>query len=239
MTARATVYLIPVFLDEEAIQVLPDYIKPAVKSCEVFFVENERSARRFLKKLWKEMEIDRYTWFAIHKSEDSARSEFLKQLKQGRQIGILSEAGCPGIADPGQLLVAAAHEAGAVVKPLVGPSSILLALMGSGMNGQLFQFNGYLPVEPQNRDRKIRELETLSQKQSSTQIFIETPYRNQVLFDAILKNCKPDTRLCVAVNLTGKLESIQTKTIRDWSQAVPELQKQPAIFLISGGAYGE
>jgi 16S rRNA (cytidine1402-2'-O)-methyltransferase len=236
MIPRATVYLIPTFLDEEAMQVLPDYITQAVKTCEVFFVENERSARRFLKKLWKEMEIDRYDWFVIHKSEEKVKQEFLKLLKLGRQIGILSEAGCPGIADPGQLLVAAAHQAGAIVKPLVGPSSVLLALMASGMNGQLFQFNGYLPVDALERGRKIKELEILSQKQSSTQLFIETPYRNQVLLEALLKNCKPGTRLCVAMDLTGKLESIQTKTIEDWRKATPELQKQPVIFLIHAGS---
>ncbi len=236
MIPPATIYLIPTFLDEDALTVLPEYITQAVKTCDVFFVENERSARRFLKKLWKEMEIDRYDWFVIHKSEESTKTEFLHQVKQGKQIGILSEAGCPGIADPGQLLVAAAHQAGAIVKPLVGPSSILLALMASGMNGQQFQFNGYLPVDAQERNRKIKELEALSQKQSSTQIFIETPYRNQVMIEAILKNGHPDTRLCVAVNLTGKMESIHTKTIEDWRKAVPELQKQPAIFLINAEA---
>ncbi|HZK65080.1 MAG TPA: SAM-dependent methyltransferase [Puia sp.] len=235
MTTPATVYLIPSFLEEDSLQVLPDYITQAVKACEVFFVENERSARRFLKKLWKEMEIDRYAWFVIHKSEDGAVAEFLQQVKQGKQIGILSEAGCPGIADPGQLLVAAAHEAGAMVKPLVGPSSVLLALMASGMNGQHFQFNGYLPVDATARNKKIRELEILSQKQSSTQIFIETPYRNQVLLNALLKNCKSSTRLCVAVNLTGKTESVQTKTMEAWRKENPILPRQPAIFLINAG----
>jgi len=236
MKSAATVYLIPVFLDETALQVLPAYITGAVQHCEVFFVENERSARRFLKKIWKEIEIDRYAWFVMHKAEEAVKQEFLNQLKLGKQIGILSEAGCPGIADPGQLLVAAAQQAGATVKPLVGPSSILLALMASGMNGQLFQFNGYLPVDAQDRNKKIRELEGLSQKQSSTQLFIETPYRNQVMLEAILKNCRPETRLCVAVNLTGPQESIQTKTIAEWRKAVPDLQKQPAIFLLQAGS---
>jgi len=235
MTTHATVYLIPSFLEEESPEVLPDYITQAVKACEVFFVENERSARRFLKKLWKEMEIDRYDWFVIHKAEDSAVAEFIHQVKEGKQIGILSEAGCPGIADPGQVLVAAAHASGAIVKPLVGPSSILLALMASGMNGQQFQFNGYLPVDTQDRNKRIRELETLSRKQSSTQIFIETPYRNQVLLEALLKNCRSETRLCVAVNLTGKTEFILTKSIEAWRRAKPALPKQPAIFLINAG----
>ncbi|HEY4154436.1 MAG TPA: SAM-dependent methyltransferase [Puia sp.] len=235
MKSSATVYLIPTFLDEETLQVLPGYITTAVKACEVFFVENERSARRFLKKLWKEMEIDRYSWFVIHKAGEPVKQEFLRQLEQGKQIGILSEAGCPGIADPGQLLVAAAHQAGARVKPLVGPSSILLALMASGMNGQQFQFNGYLPVDAQERIKRIKELEALSQKQSSTQIFIETPYRNQVLLDAILKSCKAETRLCVAVNLTGKEESIQTRSIGEWRKIKPVPGKQPSIFLLDAG----
>lgn len=236
MKPIATVYLIPTFLEEDSLEVLPEYITQAVKACEVFFVENERSARRFLKKIWKEMEIGQFTWFTIHKAEEALKQEFLSQLKGGKQIGILSEAGCPGIADPGQLLVAAAHEAGAIVKPLVGPSSILLALMASGMNGQLFQFNGYLPVEAPERNKKIRELEILSQKQSSTQLFIETPYRNQAMFDALLKNCKPNTRLCIAVNLTGKRESIHTKTIGEWRKSSPDLQKQPAIFLLNAAS---
>jgi 16S rRNA (cytidine1402-2'-O)-methyltransferase len=233
MKSAATVYLIPAFLDESAPEVLPEYVIRSVKSCAVFFVENERSARRYLKKLWKEMEIDRYTWFVIHKAEETVKQEFLNQLKQGKQIGILSEAGCPGIADPGQLLVAAAHQAGATVKPLVGPSSILLALMASGLNGQLFQFNGYLPVDAAGRNKKIRELEALSQRQSSTQVCIETPYRNQAMLQALLENCKPATRLCIAVNLTGPGESIRTKTIADWRKSVPGLQKQPAIFLLN------
>ena len=159
MTRRATVYLIPSYLDEEGMDAIPAYILNAVKETEVFFVENERSARRFLKKIWKDMEIDRYPWFTIHKAEDVIKQEFLQQIKQGKQIAILSEAGCPGIADPGQILVAAAQEAGARVKPLVGPSSILLALMASGMNGQHFQFHGYLPIDGNERGRRIRELE--------------------------------------------------------------------------------
>ncbi len=232
MKGPSIVYLIPAFLDEEGMEALPAYILHAVQSAEVFFVENERSARRFLKKLWKEMDIDSYRWFVIHKSEESVQQEFLEQIKQGKQIAILSEAGCPGIADPGQILVAAAQEAGALVKPLVGPNSILLALMASGMNGQHFQFHGYLPIETVERNRHIRELESISRKESSAQIFIETPYRNQSLLDSLFKNCSSGTRLCIAVNLTGKSESIQTKTIEAWRKAIPEINKQPAIFIL-------
>jgi 16S rRNA (cytidine1402-2'-O)-methyltransferase len=232
MKDPATVYLIPSFLDEEGMDALPVYILNAVKSSEVFFVENERSARRYLKKLWKEMDIDSYPWFVIHKAEDSVKQEFLRFIKEGKHIAILSEAGCPGIADPGQILIAAAQEAGAIVKPLVGPSSILLALMASGMNGQHFQFNGYLPIESTERNRRIRELESVSRKEGSAQIFIETPYRNLSLLDSLLKNCSGGTRLCIAVSLTGKSESVQTKTIGDWAKAIPDLNKKPAIFIL-------
>jgi 16S rRNA (cytidine1402-2'-O)-methyltransferase len=232
MKTEAIVFLIPAFLDEEGLDALPAYILDAVKSSDAFFVENERSARRYLKKIWKEMDIDRFPWIVIHKAEDSVKHEFLQHLKAGKRVAILSEAGCPGIADPGQLLVAAAQEAGFRVKPLVGPSSILLALMASGMNGQHFQFHGYLPIETPERSRRIRELETVSRKEGSAQIFIETPYRNLSLLDSILKNCHNDTRLRIAVCLTGKSESIQTKTIEDWRGAVPDINKKPAIFIL-------
>jgi 16S rRNA (cytidine1402-2'-O)-methyltransferase len=232
MNRIATVYLIPSILDEEGMDALPAYLLAAVRDTDVFFVENERSARRFLKKLWKEMDIESYPWFVIHKAEEILMKEFLQQLKQGKHIAILSEAGCPGIADPGQVLVAAAQQAGALVKPLVGPSSIVLALMASGMNGQHFQFHGYLPIDSNERVRRIRELEMLSRKEDSAQVFIETPYRNHSLLDSLMKTCAGNTRLCIAVNLTGKKESIQTKTIQSWRKAIPEINKQPAIFIL-------
>jgi 16S rRNA (cytidine1402-2'-O)-methyltransferase len=226
------VYLIPCFLDEDAAQVLPAYILDAVKKCNVFFVENERSARRFLKMIWKEMVIDDYEWFTIHKAEEQIKNEFSKKIKEGKTIGIISEAGCPGVADPGQLLVSAAQEAGAIIKPLVGPSSILLALMASGMNGQHFQFVGYLPIDISERLKAIKDLESESQKKNCTQIFIETPYRNNQLVEIILKTCKPSTRLCIAANLTGINESVKTQTIEAWKKNIPELHKQPVIFLL-------
>jgi 16S rRNA (cytidine1402-2'-O)-methyltransferase len=232
MNSKAIVYLIPSFLDEEGMDALPAYLLNAVKETEVFFVENERSARRFLKKLWKEMEIDRHTWFVIHKAEDSIRKTFLQQIEQGKNIAIISEAGCPGVADPGQILVAAAQEAGARVKPLVGPSSILLALMASGMNGQHFQFHGYLPIDITERNRRIKEIESVSRREGSAQLFIETPYRNQSLLESLIKTCSDTTRLCIAVNLTGTRESIQTKMMANWSKNVPEISKQPAIFIL-------
>jgi 16S rRNA (cytidine1402-2'-O)-methyltransferase len=232
MKNPSTVYLIPTFLDEDGFNVLPDYLLDAVKETEVYFVENERSARRYLKKLWRDMDIDSYQWFTIHKSEENVKQEVLRQIKLGKQIAILSEAGCPGIADPGQILVAVAQEAGIQVKPLVGPNSMLLALMGSGMNGQHFQFHGYLPIETGERIKRLKELESVSRKEGSAQIFIETPYRNNVLVESILKACSHTTRLCIAVNLTGKSESVQTRTIEAWKKNVPEINKQPAIFIL-------
>ena len=232
MTARASLYLVPSFLDEEGMESLPAYLLNAIQDTEVFFVENERSARRFLKRLWKEIDIDKYPWYVIHKAEESLRQEFLKQIKLGKHIAIISEAGCPGIADPGQILVAAAQEAGALIKPLVGPSSILLALMASGMNGQHFQFHGYLPIDGTERAKRIKELESLSRKEGSAQLFIETPYRNLSLMDSLLKTCSSTTRLCIAVNLTGKSEYIQTRTIEGWRASLPDMNKKPAIFVL-------
>ncbi len=228
-----TVYLIPTFLDEQALAPLPAYIPDAVKACTVFFVENERSARRYLKMLWKEMVIDQYEWHGIHKSEDEVGKIFRQKLKEGRTIGIISEAGCPGIADPGQLLTAIAHETGATVRPLVGPSSILLALMASGLNGQQFKFNGYLAIDNADRTAAIRNLETDSARHNCTQLFIETPYRNNQLLATLLSTCRPSTRLTIAANLTGPNEYIRTLPIAKWRETPPpDLHKQPTIFCL-------
>lgn len=226
------VYLIPTVLYEDALETIPAYLLDAVKDCSVFFVENEKTARRFLKKLWREMVIDDYQWFAIHKAEDAVKTQFLQALKAGKHIGIISEAGCPGIADPGQVLVEAAQQAGAMVKPLVGPSSILLALMASGMNGQCFQFHGYLPIDSLERKKKIRELEADSQKRNCTQLFIETPYRNNPLIKDILDSCREETRLCIAVDITALSETIRTRSVKQWKQQVPDIHKRLAIFLL-------
>lgn len=226
------VYLIPTVLYEDALETIPAYLLDAVKDCSVFFVENEKTARRFLKKLWREMVIDDYQWFAIHKAEDAVKSQFLQALKAGKHIGIISEAGCPGVADPGQVLVEAAQQAGAMVKPLVGPSSILLALMASGMNGQCFQFHGYLPIDSLERKKKIRELEADSQKRHCTQLFIETPYRNNPLIKDILDSCREETRLCIAVDITAPSETIRTRSVKQWKQQIPDIHKRLAIFLL-------
>lgn len=229
------VYLLPTVLHDDALQTIPAYVLDAVKDCQVFFTENERTARRFLKSIWREMVIDEYQWFTIHKAEEEVKQSFLKLLKEGRNIGIISEAGCPGIADPGQLLVEAAQQYHMVVTPLVGPSSILLALMASGMNGQCFQFHGYLPIDAQERKKKLKELENASLKQQCTQLFIETPYRNNPLIKDILQTLHDDTRLCIAVDITAASESILTKTIRDWKKNIPDIHKRPAIFLVQAG----
>ncbi|MCU7548410.1 SAM-dependent methyltransferase [Chitinophagaceae bacterium LB-8] len=229
------VYLIPTVLHEGQTDCLPHYILDAVKQCTTFFVENERTARRFLKLLWKEMVIDQYTWHNMKEAGPETISAFKETLKRGETVGIISEAGCPGVADPGQVLVAAAQEMNITVKPLVGPNSILLALMASGMNGQQFQFVGYLPIDAAQRIKAIKSLEAESSQKSCTQIFIETPYRNNQLLETITKTCHPQTKICVAVDLTAPSEMVQTKTAQQWKSAIPQLHKRPAIFLMYAG----
>lgn len=232
----STIYLIPTVLAEGQVDCLSSYILDAVKKCPVFFVENERTARRYLKLLWKEMVIDDYEWFNMKDVNDKVASAFKQKIKEGKNIGIISEAGCPGVADPGQQLVDIAQQMSAVVKPLVGPNSILLALMASGMNGQQFQFVGYLPIDPIERTKAIRSLESESRQKNCTQIFIETPYRNNQLLEALIKMLQPQTKICVAVDLTSPTEIIQTKTAQQWKTAMPQLHKRPAIFMIYSGS---
>jgi len=227
----ATVYLIPSLLHEDGLQAIPAYITDTVKKCNVFFVENERTARRFLKQLWREMVIDNYEWFVVTEKEVPTDS-FKQKIKEGKTIGIISEAGCPGVADPGQQLIAIAQQMDIEVKPLVGPNSILLALMASGMNGQRFQFAGYLPIKESERIKAIKELESESSRKNCTQIFIETPYRNNQLLESLLKNCKHLTRLCIAVDITAHNEWIKTKTIAEWQKNKPDIHKRLAIFLL-------
>lgn len=228
------VYLIPSELLEGEVKPIPAYVLDAVKACQVFFVENERTARRYLKRLWKEMVIDDYEWIAIHKAETQVLDRLEKYLKAGKMIGIISEAGCPGVADPGQILVARAQQMGITVKPLVGPSSILLALMASGLNGQSFRFNGYLPIDGAERKKAILRMEDEAWKQQTTQIFIETPFRNDAIFKSLLDNCKDETLLCMAVNITSPVdEFIRTLPIKKWKgETLPVIHKKPAIFLL-------
>jgi len=227
----ATIYLIPSLLHEEGLRSIPSYIIDIVKQCQVLFVENERTSRRYFKTLAKEIVIDNYEWFTMTVDDETARA-FRKKINEGKIIGIISEAGCPGIADPGQQLTDIAQEMNVAVKPLVGPNSILLALMASGMNGQQFKFNGYLPIKNPERNNTIKELEAESLKKNCTQIFIETPYRNNQLIDALLSNCQPSTKICLAVDLTSDKEYIKTKTVGDWKKHKPDIHKRPAIFLL-------
>ncbi len=184
------VYLIPSFLAAEATETIPAYVLEAVKNCQVIFAENDRTARRFLKSMSKEIVIDDFEWYEIHKAEKEQIQSFIQKIKEEKNIAIISEAGCPGIADPGQIFISEAQKLNVKIKPLVGPSSILLALMASGLNGQQFTFNGYLPIDNFERNKKIRQLEEESGKQDCTQIFIETPYRNNKLFENILQQCQ-------------------------------------------------
>ena len=227
----STVYLIPSLLHEEGLRSIPSYLTAIVKQCTVLFVENERTTRRYLKKLDKDIVIDNYEWFTITNDNPNMDS-FRKKIKEEKTIGIISEAGCPGIADPGQQLVAIAQELNIEIKPLVGPNSILLALMASGMNGQQFRFAGYLPIKNPERNNAIKELESESVKKNCTQIFIETPYRNNQLMEALLLICQPLTKLCIAVDLTGPTEFIKTKTVGEWRKSKPDIHKRPAIFLL-------
>ena len=227
----ATVYLIPSLLSEEGLDAIPAYILEGIKNCQVFFAENERTTRRYFKQLWKEMVIDDYAW--VNMADNSKVSDVFKTyLKENKDIGIISEAGCPGVADPGQGLIAIAQEMNVEVKPLVGPNSILLALMASGLNGQQFQFIGYLPIDNNLRIKAIKDLEAESARKKCTQIFIETPYRNNQLIEALVKVCNHSTKLCIAVDITGKNEWIKTKTIADWQKSKLDIHKRPAIFLI-------
>jgi len=228
----STIYLIPSVLDEMAINTIPLYIIDAVKNCQVIFAENERTARRFLKSICKEIVIDDFEWFTIHKAEEEQKNSFRQKIKENKNIAVISEAGCPGIADPGQILIEVAQQMNVTIKPLVGPSSILLALMASGMNGQQFEFVGYLPIDNGERIKTIKELETTSQKKRSTIIFIETPYRNNQLIESLLRTCKPTTKICIAAELTGTNEFVKTKTVSDWKNEKNDFHKKPVIFLL-------
>ncbi len=231
----STVYLIPTVLHEGVTNALPAYILPVVQQCSVLFVEVERTARRYLKTLSKGIEIDAFEWYNMQTVTDETEAFFKQKIKEEKTIGIISEAGCPGVADPGQKLVAIAQRLGVVVKPLVGPNAILLALMASGMNGQQFQFVGYLPIDNAKRVQSIKSLENESKQKGCTQIFIETPYRNNPLLEMLVKTCHPQTKICVAVDLTSSTEKIETKTAQQWKASLPQLHKRPAIFLLYAG----
>lgn len=230
-----TLYLIPTLLaDDTAEQVLPPNIRTIIESTDAYFVENVRSARRFISGLKTTRVIDQTTFFDLDKDTPPAdtRRQIQELTERKRNAGVLSEAGCPGVADPGSVVVGMAHSLGWRVEPLVGPSSILLALMASGMSGQSFIFHGYLPIERQDRIRAIRHLEKEAQQRQQTQIFMETPYRNDALFADIIAACEQNTRLCVACNLTAADAFVRTRTIREWKTQIPDLRKKPTVFLL-------
>ena len=230
-----TLYLIPTLLaDDTAGQVLPLHIRTVIEKTDAYFVENVRSARRFISGLKTSRLIDETTFFDLDKDTPPAdtRRQIQELTERKRNAGVLSEAGCPGVADPGAVVVGMAHALGWRVEPLVGPSSILLALMASGLNGQSFVFHGYLPIEKSERARAVRFLEKEAQGRLQTQIFMETPYRNDALFADVLANCEPNTRLCVACNLTAPDAFVRTMTIREWKSQTPDLRKKPTVFLL-------
>lgn len=231
---KGKLYLIPTTLgDREPLEVMPLSVKKVIEQVDYYIVENEKSARRFIKKISPKksqpdlqlMSIDKY-------AQEEETSRYLDVCERGNNVGLLSEAGVPAIADPGANLVALAHQKGIQVVPLVGPSSILLAMMSSGMNGQNFAFNGYLPIDKSDRKRAIKQLERLSQEKNQAQIFIETPYRNDKMMTDLLATLTPTTRLCVACDVTLLTEFIRTKQVKDWKRSKPDLHKRPAIFII-------
>ncbi|MCO6500106.1 MAG: SAM-dependent methyltransferase [Vicingus serpentipes] len=234
MNKQGTLYLIPVTLGDTPInQVIPEFNSSIINEIGTYIVENIKTARRFLKKSGLTKPLDEITFFEINKrTPEHDYPTFIKPLLEGKNIGVLSDAGCPGVADPGANIVALAHQQNIKVVPLVGPSSILLALMASGFNGQSFCFNGYLPKEQKDRVYKLKELEKRAKNLQQTQLFIETPYRNTHVLEDILKNCHPTTQLCIAVDITLPSEKIHTKTIAEWQKAKIDLNKKPCIFLM-------
>lgn len=233
--AKGTLYLLPVPLAEHAEKASYTILHyDIINNIKEYVVENEKTARKFLKEAGlkrpqSELIIHDY---GKHSREKINYTEIFKSVEQGSDMGLMSEAGCPGVADPGADVVFQAHRRGIMVIPLVGPSSILLGLMASGFNGQNFSFKGYLPIDKGARTKAIKDLENQSARERSTQIFIETPFRNNQMLSELLKSCKPQTKLCVACNVTGEDEYIKTKTIADWKNTTIDLHKKPCIFLI-------
>ncbi|MBQ1974051.1 MAG: SAM-dependent methyltransferase [Paraprevotella sp.] len=232
---ETALYLLPVTLGETPIeQVLPPYNREIILQIKHFIVEDIRSARRFLKKVDRNINIDELEFYPMgkHASVDLF-AEYLKPLQAGCSMGVISEAGCPAVADPGADVVAIAQRKGLRVIPLVGPSSMILAVMASGFNGQSFAFNGYLPIDSGDRVKKIKQLEGRVYAEYQTQLFIETPYRNAKLMEMLLQTCRPQTKICVAAGITCPEEYICTKTVLEWKKTkLPDLSKIPAIFLI-------
>ena len=239
----SALYLIPVTLGETPIdQVLPSYNREVIMGIRHFIVEDIRSARRFLRQVDKTFPIDDSTFYEMGKhSDDKLYSSYLQPLREGKPVGVISEAGCPAVADPGADIVSIAQREGLRVVPLVGPNSMIMAVMSSGLGGQSFAFNGYLPVDASERAKRLKALETRAWTEGQTQLFIETPYRNKKMFESLLTTLRPQTRLCIAAGITTKEEYIRTLRIAEWKrEGLPlkgaggaDFSKVPAIFLIN------
>lgn len=231
---RGTLYLVPVPLGEGGVApVLPTLVQSRVRGLRNFVVEHPKTARRFLKQIGTDVPLQSLSMAILdeHTPKESIAA-LLQPLLNGQDVGMMSEAGCPAVADPGAALVTLAHQNGITVRPLVGPSSILLALMASGLDGQRFAFHGYLPADKFGRVRSIAELEKESGKRRQTQIFIETPYRNNVLLADLLAALSPSTRLCIACELTQPAETVRTQAVSAWRKSAPDLDKRPTVFLL-------
>jgi 16S rRNA (cytidine1402-2'-O)-methyltransferase len=230
----AKVYLIPTTLGDSPVdQVIPSYVVDIINSTNHYIVENIKTVRRYLIKAGIKTKIDDLTFYELNKhSSPDQYASYLNPIKDNQNVGIISEAGTPGVADPGAEIVAIAHRKNIPVVPLVGPSSILLSVMASGLNGQSFAFVGYLPIQKQDRIKRIKELERRSQAENQTQLFIETPYRNNHLFEDLLSTCSAETKIGIAADITLETEYIKTKSVREWKKDIPNLHKRPSIFLI-------
>ncbi|MFV8379967.1 SAM-dependent methyltransferase [Flavobacterium sp. LB3R33] len=233
-TLLGKLYLIPTTMgDCDPMDVLPQTVKRSIDFIDYYIVENEKTARKSIKGVNPEKKQSELKLFVLNKhTETKEHLDFIKPLLEGKNMGLMSEAGCPGVADPGAVIVKLAHEKGIQVIPLVGPSSILLAMMASGMNGQSFTFNGYLPIEKGEKKTALKNLEKLSQDKNQSQIFIETPYRNNKMLEDILQAINPATHLCIASDITLPTEYIKTMRASDWKKAKVDLHNRPTIFII-------
>lgn len=230
---QGVLYLIPCSLSEDATEVIPEYVKTQARQMDFFIVESKRTARRFLRSIGYKENFDEAVMIEMDKhTPENINETFLTRLIAGENAGLISEAGLPALADPGNVYVRLAHENNITVKPLTGPSAVTLALIASGMNGQQFRFHGYIPVRKEERTKKIMEMEKGALKENETQIFIETPYRNQSLLQDILSTCHYQTLLCIAADITAPSEFIKTKTIAEWKKNIPDINKKPVVFLI-------
>ena len=227
-------YLIPVTMGEcDPMDVLPQTVKRTIEFIDYYIVENEKTARKSIKAVLPEKKQSELVLFALNKHTDvKEHLSFIQPLLEGKNVGLMSEAGCPGVADPGAVIVKLAHEKGIQVIPLVGPSSILLAMMASGMNGQSFTFNGYLPIDKREKKSALKNFEKLSFDKNQSQIFIETPYRNNKLVEDILQALQPSTHLCIATDITLPTEYIKTLRVADWKKTKVDLHNRPTIFII-------